>query len=186
MKKIILLITFCSISLFSCKSGGETNNSSANNDKEKELLEREKALLEKENASLKDNNQKSSEQSSQNRSSQEQSSPRQETQHPQPNFSYNQRYLSYNHKGSGVNEYLFIANGTPFYYSPNRKVYMEMEENMNVALGEGAGMAYPNEVVRTYKFKNVGGNDGYALIYLKSGNVICMDFAGDKQTYIPF
>ncbi len=53
MKNIILLIAFCSISLFSCKSGGETNNSSANNDKEKELLEREKALLEKENASLK-------------------------------------------------------------------------------------------------------------------------------------
>ena len=53
MKKIILLIAFCSISLFSCKSGADANNSSANNDKEKELLEREKALLEKENASLK-------------------------------------------------------------------------------------------------------------------------------------
>ena len=53
MKKTLLLIAFCTISLFSCKSGGETNNSSANNDKEKELLEREKTLLEKENASLK-------------------------------------------------------------------------------------------------------------------------------------
>ncbi len=54
MKKSILLIALCSISLLSCKSGGEENNLSASNDKEKELLEREKTVLEKENASLKE------------------------------------------------------------------------------------------------------------------------------------
>ena len=56
MKKVILLIVVCSISLFSCKSSGETDN------KEKALLQREKDLLERENAALRNKQENSNQQ----------------------------------------------------------------------------------------------------------------------------
>ncbi len=181
MKKIILLIALCSISLFSCKSGGETNN-----DKEKELLEREKALLEKENASLKDNNQKSSEQSSQNRPSREQASPKQESQHPQPNFSYNNKYISYNHNGSGINEYIFMKNETPFYYSPKKGTYMQMfSANCGTSIGSRM-LKYQNDAITTNVYKFAGSEDCYGILVLNNGTLICVDSFGDEQTYLPF
>ena len=113
MKKIILLTVFCFISLFSCKSGGETENTLTNNDKEKALLQREKDLLERENASLKNKQENSKEV----RQEQQQVEQKQQYSEPKSNFrksvyrAKNGRVHFYNNANYNSRNASFIVEG---------------------------------------------------------------------------